>query len=514
MRKLLPRKAGRCALLGAALLLAGICFSPSSATAAPERTDLKVGYVAQPRSMDPHQSSDTLTWLTLLQMYDCLIRIEPDGSLTPWLAESWKITDGGKTILFKIRKGVKFHNGDTMTTEDVAYSLNRSIANPATIKFTKPFDKAEALDDTTVKVSLRIPYAPVLFCVANPCMSIISKAAAEKYGKDFALHPVGTGAFKFVEWKTGERMVFTRFDDFWRGPIALKDLTIRFIANPSTATISLEKGEVDFLFDMAPADVPTVKDAKNLTLVTGPGAGCFHVTFNNGKESVFSNQKLRQAVSYAIDREAFLYGGFDGNGFVDEFPGAPAGFGYNPDFKQNPFDLEKAKKLLAEAGYKPGQLTVRIRTNEHPLYAKPCEILQESLRQMGINATLELLERATYLEEVTRKFNYDITIYQITASIPDTDYMLYTRLHSSMFGGGNNFSQTNIPELDAVLDKARVEQNPDVRKKLYTDAAQIIKDTAVFIPLIYGRYNNAYNAKLKNVPFGKLNYYYFYDYSW
>lgn len=497
----------------AALLFAvGICLVPHPAYASKDK--LNVAYVAEPRSMDPHQSSDTLTWLTLFQVFDTLLRIEPDGKMVPWLAEAWEVIDGGKVALITIRQGVKFHNGNLMTAEDVAYSLNRSMANPATVKFTKVFEKAEAVNGKVVKLTLKAPYAPFLACLANPCMAIVSKAAAEQAGKDFAKAPVGTGGYKFVEWKSGDRIELTRFDDFWHGPVAIKDVTIRFITNTSTATISLEKGEVDFLFDVAHVDVPTIKNHKALTLLTGPGAGCYHITFNNGKESVFSNPKLREAVSYAIDREAFLYGGFDGNGFLNEFPASPIAFGYNPDFKQNPYDLEKAKALLAEAGYKPGQLSVRIRSNEHPIYAKPCEILQESLRSMGINATLDLLERATYLEEVTRKFNYDITIYQITASIPDCDYQMYTRLHGSMQGGGNNFSQTKDPELDALLDAARVSQDPEARKKMYTQAAERIKETSVFIPITYTRYNTAHNVKLKGPQFHVLNYFYFYDYSW
>jgi len=507
-----------CCLLATMLLLTAC--SSGTTPEKPEgdepakRDDLVVGYVAESQELDPHKSSDTLTWQTLMQVFDTLVRIEADGSVSPWLAESWDVSEDGKEVLFKIRQGVKFHNGDTLTTEDVAYSLNRSFNSPQTVKFTAVFDSAEVVDDTTVKVKLPNAYAPFLFCLGNPCTSIVSKAAVEQYGDDFGRNPVGTGAYKYVDWVSGEYMKMTRFDDWWNGQAPIKDLTIRFITNTSTAAIALEKGEIDFLHNPASPDLPALEANPKLKVISGPGGGYYHISFNNGKESVFHNQKLREAVSYAIDREAMLIGGLDGNGGICEFPAAPAAFGYNPDFKQNEYNPEKAKQLLKEAGYELGQLTVRIRTNENPQYAKPCEVLQEAMRQIGINSTLELLERATYLDEVTRNFDYDVTIYLITASVPDCDYTMYTRLHSSMFGAGNNFTQTNIPELDDVLDRARVSQDPEERKQLYTEAAQIIKDSSTLIPILYNIYNNAANKDLKGFKYHTLNYHFFYELSW
>lgn len=169
---------------------------------------------------------------------------------------------------------------------------------------------------------------------------------------------------------------------------------------------------------------------------------------------------------------------------------------------------------MAEAGYPEGSLNVRIRTNENPQYAKPCEILQEALRQIGIKSTLEPLERATYLDEVTRNFDYDITIYLITASVPDCDYTMYTRLHSKMLGAGNNFTQTNIPELDEILDRARISQDPEERKQLYTEAAQIVKESATLIPILHNAYNNAFNKDLKGCQYHCINYHFFYELSW
>lgn len=496
------------------LLFAALFLAVSTASAAPAREDLIIGYVAESRELDPHKSSDTITWQTLMQVFDTLVRLEADGSIRPWLAESWSVSENGTEVLLKIRQGVKFHNGDLMTTEDVAYSLNRSIKSPQTVKFTGVFKSAEVVDSTTVKLLLPNPYAPFLYCLGNPCMSIVSKAAVEQFGDKFGRNPVGTGAYKYVDWVSGQKMTMTRFDECWHGKAPIKDLTIRFITNTSTAAIALEKGEIDMLHNPASPDLMALQSNPKLVLYTGPGGGYYHISFNNGKESVFHDQKLRVAVSYSIDREAMLIGGLDGNGGICEFPAAPSAFGYNPDFRQNEYNPELARKLLKEAGYEAGKLKVRIRTNENAQYAKPCEVLQEALRQIGITSSLEPLERATYLDEVTRKFDYDVSIYLITASVPDCDYTMYTRLHSKMLGAGNNFTQTNIPELDDVLDRARISQDPKERFELYTQAAQIVKDSATLIPILNNVYNNAANKDLKGVKYHPQNYHFFYEYSW
>ncbi len=521
-------KKGVALLLAAILVLAlaacGGTAAPSGsaggsteggAASAPAREDLNFAFIAESQELDPAKTSDTLTYIVLSQVFDTLVRIEADGSIAPWLAKDWTVSEDGKEVIFEIQEGVTFHNGDPLTMEDVVFSLNRAIASPQAAKFTAVFSGAEKVDEKSVKVTLPNAYAPFLYSIGNPCMGIVSEKAINEFGDDFGRNPVGTGAYKYVDWVSGEKMTLTRNDAWWHGPAPIKDVTLRFISDAGTAAISLEKGEIDVLFKSATSDRDTLMANSNLNYYEWPSALCYHVSFNNGENSVFKDRALREAVSYAIDPEAILIGGLDGIGEVLEFMTSPAAFGYDPDFKQNEYNPEKAKQLLEAAGYPTdGSLTVRIRTNQAASYAGPCEIIQEQLRQIGITATVDKLERATYLDEVTRNFDYDITFYVITALIPDADYTMYTRLHSSMLGAGNNFTQTNIPELDKVLDQARTSQNEAERKELYAEAAQITKDYATLIPICTGRYNIVANKNLKGVAEHAIDLHYMYDYSW
>ena len=479
------------------------------------RDELVWAFISEVKELDPALTSDTYTYIALAQIFDTLVRIEEDGSIAPWLAEDWTVSDDGTEVVFKIREGVVFHNGDPLTVDDVVYSLNRAIESPQTQKFTAVFSGAEKVDEQSVKVTLPQPYAPFLYCIGNPCMAIVSQKAVEEYGEDFGRNPVGTGAYKYVDWISGEKITLTRNDDWWGEPAPIKNVTMQFYSDASTAAIALETGQIDVLYKSATSDRETLMANEDLIYYEWPSALCYHLSFNNGEESICSDPAFREAISYAINREDILLGGMDGVGDTLEFMTAPSAFGYNPDFKQNPYDPEKAKELLEAAGYPTdGSVTLRIRCNETDLYSIPGEIIQEQLRQVGITASVDKLERATYLDEVTRNFDYDISFYVITALIPDADYTMYTRLHSSMLGAGNNFTQTNIPELDAVLDQARASQDEDERYDLYTQAAEIIKESSTILPIATGMYNMVANKNLQGLDEHAIDLHYLYEYSW
>lgn len=501
-------------LLIIAFLLTGCGGNKSASEKAPgeKRDNLNFAILAETKELDPQKSSDTLTYILLLQVFDTLIKQQPDGTLVPALAEKWTISPDGKEVVFTIRKGVKFHNGDVLTTQDVAFSLNRAIKSAYTSKFTAVMQAAEAVDDSNVKLTLKHAYGPILFCVANPSLAIVSKKAVEAAGDNFGKNPIGTGPYKFVKWISGEKIDFTRFDDYFRGPAKIKNLTFKFITDATTAAIALEKGEIDVLHNPSKSDRKAQMDNKNLQYHEIESAYYYHISMNN-KTGPFSDKRVREAVSYAIDRQNIVLGGLDGIGAPDEAPMPPSAFGYPKDFKNNPYDPEKAKKLLAEAGY-PNGLTVKFKINQAPMYAKPAEVIQAQLRKVGINAELELMERATYLDEVTKKFNYDISLYVITALLPDADYVCYTRLHSSMLGNGNNFTVTNIPKLDAALDKGRTAQSKEERYAAYREVSQIVKDEAPLIPVMTAKFAIVANKDVKGVTSSTVDLHYVYDYSW
>jgi len=206
-------------------------------------------------------------------------------------------------------------------------------------------------------------------------------------------------------------------------------------------------------------------------------------------------------------------GGLDGYGVPVECPMPPTVFGYQKDFKNNPYDPAKAKQLMAEAGY-PDGFTVKLKCNQSSIYTKPTEVLQEQLRQIGINSEIELMERSTYIQDVTTDCNYEITLYMVSCTIPDADFVVTKRLHSSMIGGGNNFSRVSIPELDKLIEEARTSQDPNVRYELYGKISEMVKEEAPLIPIMSELADIAANKNIKGVYSSSSERHYVYNYSW
>jgi len=209
---------------------------------------------AEPSTLDPQKGNDLLTFAVHSQIFDTLVRENADGSLVPGLAEKWTISEDGKEIVFTLRNDVKFHNGDLMTADDVVYSLNRAITSTFTKRITGSMDKAEKIDDSTVKLVLKYSYGPILDCIATTNVGIVPQKAVEANEEGFARNPVGTGPFKFKEWNNGEKIVFESFKDYYRGEASIKNLTFKIISDKTSAAVALENGEVDVLLSPDEAD--------------------------------------------------------------------------------------------------------------------------------------------------------------------------------------------------------------------------------------------------------------------
>ena len=462
---------------------------------------------------DCHMARDTVTGIVHYQIYETLVRDQPGEGLVPALAESWELSADNTEITFKLRENVKFHNGDTMTAEDVAFSLNRAIASSFTASYSGTMDHAEVVDDTHVKLCMKQAFGPVLQCLSVPCLGIVSKRAVEELGDEgFAAAPVGTGPYKFVEWSSGEKIVLEAFDEYWRGAPTIKDLTFMIMTDRNTAAIALENNEVDVLYSPDLADREHLESLENVQFIAGDGSVYMWVIAFNNESEIFSDKRVREAISYAINRDEIVDGALNGFGEAVEMPIVPSVFGYDPEFKGHEYDLEKAKQLMAEAGYADG-LTVTIKLNQSSTYTRPAEIVQAQLRQIGINLEFELMERAAFLSDVTTDANYDITLFMFTAGYPDADYVLYGRMHSSNIGGTNYIKYSN-PEVDALLDQARASSDEAERKSLYYKVSEYVRDDVPFIPLMTDNVCIAANSALTGVRASIGEQHYVFDYAW
>lgn len=377
---------------------------------------ITITYKDDVATLDPAIGYDWQNWSMIKSLFDGLMDYEPGTTnLKPDLAESYEISPDGKTFTFKLRHGVKFHNGREMTADDVKYSLDR-VTNPKTqspgagfFGSIKGYDdvaagKAESLsgvtvvDPYTVKFQLTRPDATFLHVMAINFAHVVPKEEVEKYGADFGKHPVGTGAFKLAEWTLGQRIVFERNADYWhKGLPHLDKITFEIGQEPIVALLRLQKGEIDVPGDgIPPAKFQEVMadPEQKARVVEGGQLHTGYVTMNTTM-APFDNVKVRQAVNMAINKARVIQI-INGRAVPANQPLPPSMPGYDKEYKGYPYDVAKAKALLAEAGHPDGFDTQLFAMNTDP-NPRIAQAIQQDLAAIGIKASIQSLAQANVI---------------------------------------------------------------------------------------------------------------------
>ena len=400
----------------AALALALAFASPVMADDIKQGGSMTVTYKDDVSTLDPAIGYDWQNWSMIKSLFDGLMDYEPGTTnLKKDLAEDYTISEDGKTFTFTLRKGVKFHNGREMTAEDVKYSIDR-VVNPKTqspgagffgsiVGFEEASEgKAEGLsgitvvDPYTIKFELSRPDATFLHVMAINFSHVVPKEEVEKWGADFGKHPVGTGAFKLAEWTLGQRLVFERFQDYWnKGLPKLDQIVFEVGQEPVVALMRLQKGEVDVPGDgIPPAKFVEVKNdpAFKDMIIQGGQLHTGYVTMNV-KIKPFDNVKVRQAVNMAINKDRIVRI-INGRAVPANQPLPPSMPGYAKDYAGYPYDVEKAKALLAEADLADGFETELFVANTDP-QPRIAQAIQQDLAAIGIKASIKSLAQANVI---------------------------------------------------------------------------------------------------------------------
>jgi peptide/nickel transport system substrate-binding protein len=305
---------------------------------------------------------------------------------------------------------------------------------------------------------------------------------------------------------------FDAFPDYYRGKANIDHLVFRTILDPSALIIALENGEVDFV------DTPIISARKSL--MENPKVfydesiqACYYLIAFNNQKGHFTDKKVREAVSYAIDRNILIQGALEGVGKPVYQAMVPICFSYDADFKAHPYDLEKAKELMTESSY-PDGFTVSMPTMPGGTYGTPTEILQSMLAEIGINIEVDFQERGTWMSEVLTNNNYEITFWAVPITVNDPDLADYATFHSKNINGGGNFTNTLNTEIDKLLEEGRLETDPGKRNAIYDRIAEIVRDESYLIPLYTGTRRIATQKGLKNVKADPVLKYYVYEWSW
>jgi len=455
--------------------------------AAIAKTDVTIGLQLEPPHLDPTSAAaGAIDQVLYSNVFEGLMRFASDGSVVNGLAESWDISDDGKTYTFKLQKGVKFHDGSDLEATDVVFSLDRARAedsvNAQKALFANIAD-VEAIDPTTVKVTLTAPQGNFLFNMAWGDAVIVAPESID----DIKIKPIGTGAFKFDDWKQGDSITLVRNPSYWGAPAKLDKATFKFISEPTAAFAAMMAEDVDAFYSYpAPENLAQFEADPRFTVLAGNTEGETILAMNN-KQPPFDNKLVREAVSYAIDRQSIIDGAMFGYGTPIGSHFAPHNPAYIDLTGNSAYDPEKAKALLAEAGMADGfKTTLKL---PPPSYARRGgEIIAAQLRAVGIETEISNLEWAQWLEQAFRGKDFGLTIVSHTEPM---DIGIYAR--------PDYYFQYDNPVFQKLIADLDVEADGDKRTEMLQTAQKIISEDYVNGYLFQLALTSVVDAKLQGI---------------
>lgn len=451
---------------------------------------------SKPKSLDPNMYNEIPALTITEQIFNTLLKVDENGNIVPELAESFEYITPIELVI-KIKQGVKFHNGDTLTSKDVVFSIKRMLDKPASRIMIDAINKVEAIDDYTVKITLSKPSSPLLFGLAHPLTAILNEKDTLAKNDVIATAPMGTGPYKFVEWGSGEKIELVAFDDYFEGRPKIDTLTYRAITENSSRLAALETGEIDIAYNMDAIDSGIVENNPELQLISQPTTSTEYITFNTTK-APFDNKDFRKAVNYALNRQSMSDSIFMGKAKPANSIVNPNVFGHSDRVEGYPYNVEKAKEYLKKSGIENPSFTLFV--NDNTTRLQLAQIIQANLKEIGIDVKIETLEWGAYLQR-TAQGEHQAFLGGWVSGTSDADIVLFPLLHSSSHGGAGNRAFYTNKELDKIIDEARLVSNPEERKNLFLKAQDILQEEAPLGILLYKNENIGLNKKIKGFKF-------------
>jgi peptide/nickel transport system substrate-binding protein len=464
----------------AVLALLAVTSGPLSAQEQPQRGGtLSVGFASDSKTFDPTYSVQFTERQVLYVIYNTLVRYGTDFSLQPELAESWNIEGDGKRIVFKLRTGVKFHDGTDFNADAVKWNiehrLDKEVASPQRQQLDPIIASVEVIDPATVAFNLKQRSPGLLSLLGERPGFMISPAAAKKFGKDLGNNPVGTGPFMFKEWVKGSQITVERNPNYWEsGKPYLDRIVFRDIAGSIVGAQRLATGELDFVGDMSPQEIMQIQNRPGIKLhpIT---VGRWYSMQWHMYEPPFDNAKLRQAIAHGIDRKRINDIVMAGKGALYDGPTPEGLWWFNPNAKTYPYDPARAKALLAEAGY-PNGFEFTLSTPQIGVLQQINQLAQEQLAAIGVKLKLEPVAQSEWYDRLVKRTT-NMSPNRWTQR-PDPDGLLYILFHSTGFANTTGYKNEQV---DKLLEDGRNIYDQAARKKIYDQLQEIIvKDIPMF----------------------------------
>ncbi|GLC88173.1 glutathione ABC transporter substrate-binding protein [Lysinibacillus piscis] len=457
-------------------------------------------------SLDPHFITDIPSANIIHgKVYETLVAFDRDRKIVPLLAKSWEQTDE-LTWTFTLNEGIKFHDGTDFNAEAVKATFNR-ILDPATGSPQR--DKLSMIsevivgDDYTVTLKLKEPYAPLLSILASNEGSIMSPKVIAESADQLATHPVGTGPFVFDSWKSGQEIKLNTNKDYWGNVPKIDKVTFKIVPEDSTRLAMIESGEAHIADQVPVTDIERIENSSTMNLFRTEGLAVEFIGFNV-QDSLLSDVKVRQAISYAVDREAIISGIYNNVGTLANSAMSPKVIGYSSETKAYDYDVVKAKELLKEAGIKEGT-KVKLLTSDRKERINMAEVIQSQLKGIGLDVDIQVMEYGAFISEITKE-QHQLFISGWGNATGDADYNQYNLFHTASMGApGNHFYYSN-PEVDALIEKGRSTSDQTARNDIYKQAMQKELDDAVYIPVRNYEHLAVYSNNVKGFWLDASNY--------
>lgn len=470
------------------MLLLSACGNNASSgeqPAAEGPKDLVVALGSEPISLDPQDASDGISLHATELIYDKLVTFDKDMKIVPELAKEWSMSEDGKSWTFTLQEGAKFQDGEPVNAEAVKASFDRILDKNNKLKrrslFADFIESVSVESEYKVSFQLKFQYAPLLATLAHPNGGIHSPKNTAEKGKGVGKSPVGSGPYQFKEWISGEKLVLEANPNYWGEKPKVKSITFKPVVENAARSLMLETGEADVILPIPATDIERLKSNDQVKVELYPSNRNLYMGMNTQK-APFDNVKVRQALNYAVDKETIVNKIMMGNAKPAEAAISGLTWGYSP-VGTYPYDPEKAKQLLAEAGVKPGT-TIKLWTPEgrYLMDRQLSEFVQANLQAVGFNVEFRKWEWGAYQEAIDDpNSGYDLFLLSWAVPTNDADWGLRPNFSTE---GSNNRTLFSNAELDALIDQGMKTTNEEERKQIYAKALQIIKDEAPWIFLV------------------------------